>query len=590
MMRVINTCSLVAFLLLRGVHICDAARTKRRPTQKAIRPLRDAASWLSEAAGLHRSGAAQTAVLACVDAALALDPLHASAHYNRGFLLDQLGAPPEDELECYDAALAINPRHAGAIANRGATLRQLGAALEEQLASHDAALALDPRQLKSGDFPSPEVVPGGQKTASHYNKGVVLTQLRASMEEVLECYDAALAIDPQDAPAHANRGATLQRIGAAPEEELACYDAALAIDPLHAGAHRNRGTALKRLGTPPEEELACYDATLAIDPLNTSALSTRGLLTWSLGRFPEALDTLVTQMALTPSRAGTSLLYIRALLMRRLHRADADVRAAFRAAAEAPATDSVQGPGSADSLTDVSAGGFALIALDRLSEASHHLATRGGRRLGGEGGAWRSLRVTKSTATRPHQLRHHVDQLAYVLSEPPDATTRLTVAERQRLEGLLPRYQEALRHADELHRAAASLPADASRDAPWVKAAETWMLDTTASPLKELIGDVHGRLVYHRPDLWPALTGGPLNPALDWPSIQRRYLAATPSIVVRAPAPSCRLVAYWRGFVTAGSRPAPGRTYAARAQAHNTCVHAKLLVALDRRTSARTHA
>ena len=95
----------VAFLLLGGA----AARPQRRRlAQQGTRPpLRDAASWLSEAAGLDRSGAVPQDVLVCVDAALAVDPRLAVAHYNRGTMLDKLGAPPEEELACYDAALEI---------------------------------------------------------------------------------------------------------------------------------------------------------------------------------------------------------------------------------------------------------------------------------------------------------------------------------------------------------------------------------------------------------------------------------------------------------------------------------------------------
>ena len=40
-------------------------------------------------------------VLACLEAALAVGPLHVVEVFNRGGALDQLGAPPEEWVACY---------------------------------------------------------------------------------------------------------------------------------------------------------------------------------------------------------------------------------------------------------------------------------------------------------------------------------------------------------------------------------------------------------------------------------------------------------------------------------------------------------
>ena len=212
-------------------------------------PVRDAASWLSEAARLDMSGAPSNDLLSALDAALAIDPLHASAHYNRGVTLAQLGAALEEQMACYNSALAVDPLHVTAHVNRGAVLELLGAAQEEELACYDSALAIDPLLA-----------------LAHYNRGVKLKQIGAAPEERLACYDSALAIDPLYLAAHVNRGAALEHLKAAPEEQIACYESALAVNPLHAVAHHNRGVALQRIGAAHEEELACYNAALAIDP------------------------------------------------------------------------------------------------------------------------------------------------------------------------------------------------------------------------------------------------------------------------------------------------------------------------------------
>ena len=45
---------------------------------------------------LGQLGAAPEEQLACFEAALAIDPLDANAHYNQGEILGQLGAAPQD--------------------------------------------------------------------------------------------------------------------------------------------------------------------------------------------------------------------------------------------------------------------------------------------------------------------------------------------------------------------------------------------------------------------------------------------------------------------------------------------------------------
>ena len=169
-------------------------------------------------------------MLACLDAALAVDPLHATAHVNRGRALRQLGAPPEEQLACHDAMLAIVPLHATA---------------PEERACYDSALAIDPLLAPA-----------------HYKRAVALRHLGAAQEEVLACLDATLAIDPLHAAAHANRGATL---GAAPAEVIACYESALAIDPQHATAHASRGAKLQEIARWSEAS-AAVEAAIAADP------------------------------------------------------------------------------------------------------------------------------------------------------------------------------------------------------------------------------------------------------------------------------------------------------------------------------------
>ena len=85
--------------------------------------------------------------LAALDAALALDPEHVLAHYNRGIVLgakgDEAGA-----LAAFDAALALDPEHVEARVDRGVALSKLGDPAGA-LAAYDAALALDPEHVRA---------------------------------------------------------------------------------------------------------------------------------------------------------------------------------------------------------------------------------------------------------------------------------------------------------------------------------------------------------------------------------------------------------------------------------------------------------
>ena len=81
--------------------------------------------------------------------------------------------------------------------------------------------------------------------------------------KLIECFDEALAIDPNDALAWYNKGTFLSGLGKY-SEAIECYDRALAINPNDALAWYNKGYTLDEFRKIPSETIECYDRALAI--------------------------------------------------------------------------------------------------------------------------------------------------------------------------------------------------------------------------------------------------------------------------------------------------------------------------------------
>ena len=83
----------------------------------------------------------------CLDRAIALEPLNATALTHRGVALHAIGRY-EDALRDYDRALAVDPDRAETLANRAAVLHAM-LRFEGALASCDAALRISPDHVEA---------------------------------------------------------------------------------------------------------------------------------------------------------------------------------------------------------------------------------------------------------------------------------------------------------------------------------------------------------------------------------------------------------------------------------------------------------
>jgi len=102
-------------------------------------------------------------------------------------------------------------------------------------------------------------------------------------EDAIASYDAALALEPDDANALHNRGNALVDLSRL-EDAIANFDRAIAIDPKFAAAFNNRGMALVQLHRH-DEALASFGKALAFAPDNAAFELNEGIARLCAGDF-----------------------------------------------------------------------------------------------------------------------------------------------------------------------------------------------------------------------------------------------------------------------------------------------------------------
>lgn len=172
-----------------------------------------------------------------------------------------VGTPPPRPLQ--DAALTAAQWN-----NKGSSLDHLSRR-EEAIECYDAALRLDPTLV-----------------AAWLNKGITLFAAgRAS--NALACYEKGLALDSKSERLWSQKGVVLKSLGDA-EKAIDCYERAISLNPRYPNAWVNKGVALKALGKP-AEALSCYDFALRLNPRDVHAWTNKGNALFSLKRYAEAL-------------------------------------------------------------------------------------------------------------------------------------------------------------------------------------------------------------------------------------------------------------------------------------------------------------
>jgi protein O-GlcNAc transferase len=182
--------------------------------------------------------------LRLITLSLEIDPINATAHYNRASALRTLKRYGE-ALESYDRALALSPRDSETLNNRGLTLHDLKR-YEEGLQSCQRALECNPLN-----------------TQAYNNMGSCLRKLSRD-SEALACFDKAITISPDNPVAYLNRGNALIKLMRY-EEVPACYNKAIALNPDYAEAYHDRGRFYRQVKMH-DVTLADYQRAMQIKP------------------------------------------------------------------------------------------------------------------------------------------------------------------------------------------------------------------------------------------------------------------------------------------------------------------------------------
>ncbi|WP_242725733.1 tetratricopeptide repeat protein [Microcoleus vaginatus] len=135
---------------------------------------------------------------------------------------------------------------------------------------------------------------------AEFRLGVDLQQ-QADFGGAIECYERAIAINPNYAAAHSNLGVVKQQAGRLPEA-IAHYRQALAIDGNLAETASNLGSALAEAGET-EEAIAEYERALSLNPNCAEALINLGLLREEQGDVAEAISCYEQAIQVNPNCA-----------------------------------------------------------------------------------------------------------------------------------------------------------------------------------------------------------------------------------------------------------------------------------------------
>ncbi len=182
------------------------------------------------------------------------------------------------------------------------------ACLEKKPADRPATWAVVVEELAAiyenvtGNKATLEIAGPAMEVHELIDKGYSLTEL-SRMDEALEAYDRAIALQEENALAWARKGRALRLMGRF-DDALICYDRALEIFPRYAFAWRGKGLVLERLGRM-EQALACYEMAAQIKPNDVWNWYNQADVLQNLNRYDDAIPLLEKALEVDPSHPNS---------------------------------------------------------------------------------------------------------------------------------------------------------------------------------------------------------------------------------------------------------------------------------------------
>lgn len=132
-----------------------------------------------------------------------------------------------------------------------------------------------------------DIIKAGPSAESYYILGSFL-QEKGIFDEAVQCYQKAIAVNPNFTDAHFNLGVAYQQLGQHDKAEL-CYRQVIALNPDHSKAYLNLGIAFKEQGLYDEASAALKNA-LRIKPDYAMAYYNLGNVHLAKGQYNEAME------------------------------------------------------------------------------------------------------------------------------------------------------------------------------------------------------------------------------------------------------------------------------------------------------------
>lgn len=276
-------------------------RQHGRVVERAAIPEIESRKWVEQARIYANAGKFQLALNAYHHAIQAY-PKNASAHYEKGLVLESLGGHDE-AFQAFEQAILLDPKNNDAHFHKGNALKKLGR-YEEAVSAYDLAIQLNPARSevqyeKAGAFEKlgrmQEALAADDKAiqlrprflAAYFQKARIL-EGKAQIAEAVHVYDQIVHMEPLNGNAYFLKGHLLHKQRRF-DEAIIAYDQAIRVNPTHSDAYYWKAYALERQGND-ESALTVYDQVIRLDPINSDAYYRVAEICERLGKNDQALQ------------------------------------------------------------------------------------------------------------------------------------------------------------------------------------------------------------------------------------------------------------------------------------------------------------